>query len=210
MRLDKIYTRSGDKGSTYLIGGSKVKKSDIQVECYGTIDELNSFVGLIRTFALDLKYNDGVTKNTEEWLKIIQNDLFDVGSVLATTRLDNPDSELAKKIIATYTEETKEHEKARVIYLEEKIDWMNESLAALESFTLPGGCQLNAFAHVARTVCRRLERLMVLWECRSEQELQILAYVNRLSDFLFVYSRWVSKELNAEEFLWETPLKGKN
>lgn len=209
MRLDKIYTRSGDKGSTFLIGGSKVKKSDIQVECYGTIDELNSFIGLIRTYALDLKDNEDVAKNSEVWFKKIQNELFDIGSVLATARIDNPDNELAKKIMTTYTEEAKQNEKARVVYLEEKIDWMNESLESLRSFTLPGGNQLNAFAHVARTVCRRLERLMVNWECRSEQEMLLLSYINRLSDFLFVYSRWVSKVLSSEEFLWETPLKDK-
>ncbi|PCJ62239.1 MAG: ATP:cob(I)alamin adenosyltransferase [Planctomycetota bacterium] len=209
MRLDKIYTRSGDKGSTYLIGGSKVSKSDIQVECYGTVDELNSSIGVIRTIALELKDCEEVSAGSEEWFRKIQNDLFDIGSILATARNDNQDSDLAKKIIASYSDETKEHETARVVYLETKIDLMNETLGSLDSFTLPGGCQLNAFSHVARTICRRLERLMVLWECRSEQELQLLAYVNRLSDLLFVYSRWVSKLLNADEFLWDTPLKGK-
>jgi cob(I)alamin adenosyltransferase len=204
--LDKIYTRAGDKGFTHLIGGMKVSKADIQVECYGTMDELNANIGVIRTFAIK---TPKVASFSEEVFKIIQNDLFDLGSVLATGRKTSVEKDAVKKMISNYASEKKLTDK-RTTFLENQIDKMNESLKPLQSFTLPGGGNLNAFAHVARTVCRRLERLIVRWGLQDDQDYLVLAYVNRLSDFLFVYSRWVSQELGESEFLWQTPLENKD
>lgn len=207
--LDKIYTRAGDKGFTHLIGGLKVSKADLQVECYGTIDELNANIGVIRTFALTYqKSAPAVASFSEEVFKIIQNDLFDLGSVLATGRKTSAEKEAVKKLVSNYASEKKLTDQ-RTTFLETHIDKMNESLKPLKSFTLPGGGNLNAFAHVARTVCRRLERLIVRWGLHDEQDYLVLAYINRLSDFLFVYSRWASQELGEAEFLWQTPLESK-
>lgn len=204
-KLDKIYTRAGDKGFTYLIGGVKVSKADLQVECYGTMDELNSNIGVIRTFALDYQEKfPTVATYSEELFKVIQNDLFDMGSVLATARKQSAEKDAVKKLISNYAAD-KTLTDQRATYLEQQIDKMNEKLEPISSFTLPGGGKLNAFAHVSRTICRRLERLMVRWGLQDEQDYLILAYVNRLSDLLFVYSRWVSNELGEKEFLWQMP-----
>ena len=206
-KLDKIYTRTGDKGFTHLIGGSKVSKADLQVECYGTMDELNANLGVIRTFALAYKDKfPAVAAYSEEVFKVIQNDLFDMGSVLATARNTSSEKDAVKKMISNYASD-KTLTDVRSTYLEQQIDKLNENLNPIPSFTLPGGGNLNAFAHVGRTVCRRLERVMVRWGLEDAQDYLILAYVNRLSDFLFVYSRWVSQELGEPEFLWQTPLK---
>lgn len=204
-KLDKIYTRAGDKGFTYLIGNVKVSKADLQVECYGTMDELNANIGVIRTFALSYQEKaPKVASFSEEVFKVIQNDLFDMGSVLATARKKSSEKDAVKKLISNYASD-KTLTDIRTTYLEQQIDKMNEGLQPIPSFTLPGGGNLNAFAHVSRTVCRRLERLMVRWGLEDDQDYLILAYVNRLSDFLFVYSRWVCQELGEKEFLWQTP-----
>lgn len=206
-KVDKVYTRAGDKGLTRLIGGDRVSKSDLQVECYGTMDELNTQIGVIRTFAFEVKEaNESVYNFSEEVFQKIQNDLFDMGSVLATYRKPSEDKQITEKVVSAYTS-NKTLNDERTVFLEHKIDWMNESLEPIRSFTLPGGCRLNAFAHVARTVCRRLERLIVAWGPKDERDYLVLAYINRLSDFLFVYSRWVSKQLNRPEYLWQTPLQ---
>lgn len=191
VRLTKIYTRGGDKGSTKLVGGQRIAKSSLRLETYGTVDELNCLIGVIRTYSLPYKEKSKLvyTESTETLHKI-QNKLFDIGSLLATPEgVEYPGMPSVKK----------DH----VDYLEQKIDQYNENLESLESFTLPGGGVLNAHAHVARSVCRRLERILARF---IEQETAlpevIPAYINRLSDFLFVYSRWVAKELGEDEFLW--------
>lgn len=194
MKLSKIYTKSGDKGMTSLIGGERVPKSDLQLEAYGTSDELNAQIGVIRTLCLELEASDFKTSSLED-LRKIQNDLFDTGSFLAMGKS-------SKNPIQG------QDMQARVSWLENRMDAMNESLEVLRSFTLPGGCMINAQAHIARTVCRRLERVCYrLQESQGQVEPVVLAYINRLSDYLFVYSRYVSRQLKADEFLWDRPLQ---
>jgi len=189
--LNRIYTKTGDQGFTRLVGGVKISKTSLRLEGYGTVDELNSFIGLIRTHALYLseEFSD-VAQNTKENFRLIQNELFDIGSIMATPHGSKFDGRHQIK-------------PDQVSRLEKQIDEYQTILENLKSFTLPGGGKLNAYAHVARTVCRRLERL--LWRLNEEEPLDenIMKYVNRLSDYLFVYSRWVAKQLKEDEFLWE-------
>jgi cob(I)alamin adenosyltransferase len=195
IRLTRIYTRTGDKGTTALVGGARVLKESGRLEAYGTIDELNSVVGIVRTWLPQYVLKLG---NEGEWysemLRRIQNELFDVGSELATP----PGGE--------YDGMHKMSE-AEVAKLEEEMDRMEEELEPLKSFTLPGGGVLNAFLHQARTVCRRAER--VLWRLSRDEPInsQLIVYVNRLSDHLFVQSRWVAKRLDEPEFLWDRGLR---
>ncbi len=195
IRLTRIYTRTGDKGTTALVGGTRVPKESTRLEAYGTVDELNSVIGIVRTllpqFVLKLG-NDGEWYS--EMLRRIQNELFDVGSELATP----PEGEY---------EGMHKMGEAEVALLEKEMDRMEQELEPLKSFTLPGGGQLNAFLHQARTVCRRAER--VLWRLKREESVndQLIIYVNRLSDHLFVQSRWVARRLNEPEFLWDRGLR---
>jgi len=195
IRLSKIYTRGGDKGLTSLVGGARVPKDSHRLEAYGTVDELNAIVGLVRTFAPDYEARLGADYAWySEMLRRIQNELFDVGSELATPPdVDYPGMHRMGK--------------AEAEQLEREIDLMNEVLEPLKSFTLPGGGKLNAFLHQARTVCRRAER--VCWTLRREEPVNehLLIYLNRLSDHLFVQSRWVAKRLNEPEFLWDRGLR---
>jgi len=195
IRLTRIYTRTGDKGTTALVGGARVPKESGRLEGYGTIDELNSVVGIVRTYLPQyiLKFgNDGEWYS--EMLRRIQNELFDVGSELATPA----DGEY---------EGMHKMSEAEVAKLEEEMDRMEEELESLKSFTLPGGGVLNAFLHQARTVCRRAER--ALWRLSRDEPIndQLIIYVNRLSDHLFVQSRWVAKRLGEPEFLWDRGLR---
>jgi cob(I)alamin adenosyltransferase len=195
IRLSRIYTRTGDKGTTALVGGKRVRKESGRLEAYGTIDELNSIVGIVRTYLLD--YKDRLGDDYiwyAEMLRRIQNELFDVGSELATP----PDGEY---------EGMHKMGEGEVKALEEEMDRMEKALEPLNSFTLPGGGVLNAFLHQARTVCRRAER--VLWAVKREEEIadQCIIYVNRLSDHLFVQSRWIAKRLGEPEFLWDRGLR---
>jgi len=192
VRLSKIYTKKGDKGTTALVGGERVSKVDIRLEACGTIDELNSFVGVIRTYAKQCS-NQEVMEETERSLKQIQNDLFDIGSLVATA----PGSKL---------DGLRELQPEHVAFLEERMDEYQKILEPLPSFVLAGGSILNAHAHVARSVCRRAER--ILWKLNEEAPVAevLLQYINRLSDYLFVYSRWVARIAGEIEFLWETEL----
>jgi len=195
IRLTRIYTRTGDKGLTAVVGGKRVAKESGRLEAYGTIDELNSIVGIVRTYLSDYRQKFG---DDFEWysemLRRIQNELFDVGSELAT-----PDD-------AEY-EGMHRMGEGEVKQLEQEMDRMQKALQPLNSFTLPGGGVLNAFLHQARTVCRRAER--VCWVLRREEPLndRLMAYVNRLSDHLFVQSRWVAKRLDEPEYLWDRGLR---
>ena len=194
-RLSKIATRTGDKGTTALVGGKRVPKESGRLEAYGTIDELNSIVGIVRTYLPDYKDRLGEDFTWySEMLRRIQNELFDVGSELATP----PDGEY-EGMYKIGGGETKK--------LEEEIDRMGKELQPLNSFTLPGGGVLNAFLHQARTVCRRAER--VLWAVKREEDIgdQVIIYVNRLSDHLFVQSRWIANRLGESEFLWDRGLR---
>jgi cob(I)alamin adenosyltransferase len=195
IRLTRIYTRTGDKGTTALVGGRRVPKDSGRIEAYGTIDELNSIIGIVRTYLP--QYAAGLGTDGawySEMLRRIQNELFDVGSELATP----PDGEYEGMHKMSARESR---------LLEDEMDRMERELQPLKSFTLPGGGVLNAFLHQARTVCRRAER--VLWRLRSEELISdpLLIYVNRLSDHLFVQSRWVAKRLGESEFLWDRGLR---
>jgi len=179
----KIYTKTGDKGGTSLIGGVRVPKSHIRIESYGTVDELNSYIGMVN----DLSKNDLISG----WLREIQDRLFTVGSVLAT----NPDKEVKMKLPDIHD--------ADVTWLEQRIDEMNEVLPEMRSFILPGGNIASSTCHVARCVCRRAERICVAMQEQKEFiPALIIQYLNRLSDFLFVLCRYISHINNAEEIPW--------
>jgi cob(I)alamin adenosyltransferase len=180
----KIYTKTGDKGTTSLIGGTKVSKSHIRIESYGTVDELNSWVGVVSDHL-----NDEQTRLT---LKEIQDRLFTVGSSLAC----DPDKEPKLKIPDLHESD--------VEFLEKEIDRMNEILEPMKSFILPGGAPAVSFAHVARCVCRRAERLCVAMQ-QEELEIEslVLKYLNRLSDYLFVVARYASHLQGTEEIKWQ-------
>lgn len=191
IRLSKIYTRGGDKGTTALVGGARVSKGCSRLETYGSVDELNAQIGVVRTYALAVKNeSEEVYCESKELFSVIQNRLFDVGSILATP----PDSPY---------EGMPQIDPEDIQYLESKIDFYNESLEVLNSFTLPGGGLCNAHAHVARTVCRRVERILVRYKEEEQVAEKVISYINRLSDLLYVYSRWVSLKLHEDEFLWE-------
>jgi cob(I)alamin adenosyltransferase len=195
IRLTRIYTRTGDKGTTALVGGKRVPKESGRLEAYGTVDELNSIVGIVRTYLIDHEARLGSDYVWySEMLRRIQNELFDVGSELATP----PDAEY---------EGMHKMSAAEVTLLENEMDRMEKDLEPLKSFTLPGGGVLNAFLHQARTVCRRAER--VLWAVKREEEIsdQDIIYINRLSDHFFVQSRWIAKRLGEAEFLWDRGLR---
>lgn len=179
----KIYTKTGDKGSTSLIGGVRVPKSHIRIESYGTVDELNSYMGMVRDLANSTLIND--------WIHEIQDRLFTIGSVLAT----NPDKEVKMKLPDLH--------EADVIFLEQKIDEMNESLPEMRSFILPGGNLASSTTHVARCVCRRAERICVAMQQDNEVVPDLIVqYLNRLSDFLFVLARYISHINGVEDMPW--------
>ena len=189
VKLDRLYTRGGDKGATSLATGARRRKDDIRVEAYGAIDETNAAIGVAR---LAIEARD---KIVDAMLERIQNDLFDLGAELATPIDPNkpaPDP-LTRLAIA----------QSQVDRLEAEIDTLNAELAPLKSFVLPGGTAAAAHLHLARAICRRAERIMVtLMNASGEQvEPTALRYVNRLSDFLFVASRYVNREQG--DVLWK-------
>jgi cob(I)alamin adenosyltransferase len=189
LALNRIYTKTGDKGETGLVGGQRVSKDAQRIEVYGTVDELNSFVGLVRISA-----RDNGLDSLELIFERIQHELFNLGSVLATLPADLHPKQ------PRITRETIEQ-------LEREIDQFNESLAPLRSFVLPGGTRICAELHVCRTVCRRAERALVTLSHDEEIPLEALLYLNRLSDAMFVWSRWVNQALGVEEAVWQ-PNKG--
>lgn len=179
----KIYTKTGDKGLTSLIGGVRVPKSNIRIESYGTVDELNSYLGMVSDMAGNI--------NISAWLREIQDRLFTIGSVLATS----PDKEVKMKLPDVHDED--------VQWLEQRIDEMNESLPEMRSFILPGGHVAASTAHVARCVCRRAERICVDMQQHEEEVPELIVqYLNRLSDFLFVLARYIQHVNGAEEIPW--------
>lgn len=190
VRLNRIYTRSGDQGSTHLVGGQSVPKDSLRIEAYGTIDELNTILGLVRTFLMQSEADAALTNRLSEWLQLTQNNLFNLGSDLATRVEDRWEG-----MPLTRQED--------VTALEETIDSLNEDLEPLKSFVIPGGGPCNAFLHQARTVCRRAERIILALSRDEGVGEYVIPYVNRLSDALFVWSRWVSKQLGEAEFLWQ-------
>lgn len=183
----KIYTKTGDLGKTSLIGGTKVPKSHLRIESYGTVDELNSYIGLVNDYL-----NDEHTKNI---LKEIQDRLFTIGSSLAC----DPDKEPSMKI-----PDLKESD---ISLLEREIDTMNEVMPVMKHFVLPGGHLAISTTHVARCVCRRSERICVnMQENEMFVEPIIIKYLNRLSDYLFVLARYIAHLLSITEIIWKARL----
>ena len=181
----KIYTKTGDKGETSLFGGARVPKSHIRVEAYGTVDELNSYIGLL---------SDLIPPQYKPVLKEIQDRLFTIGSVLAS----DPDKNMM-------TPDVKNED---VQLLENEIDTMEVSLPPLKNFILPGGHSTVSFCNIARTVCRRAERLIIALDLIEKEEGRTIdplsiQYINRLSDYLFVLGRKVALDLKVEEVIWK-------
>ncbi|MFL5742412.1 MAG: cob(I)yrinic acid a,c-diamide adenosyltransferase [Flavisolibacter sp.] len=180
----RIYTKTGDKGTTSLIGGTKVPKDDIRIETYGTVDELNSWIGLISDLLQDAAFS------TE--LKEIQDRLFTIGSSLATDMDKQPGMKLP------------DLHKKDVEYLEKRIDEMTDALPAMKSFILPGGHSTVSSIHISRCVCRRAERLAVhMQQNELPVEPLLIQYLNRLSDYLFTLARYAAQKLGAQEIPWK-------
>lgn len=180
----KIYTKTGDKGTTSLIGGTKVSKSHLRIEAYGTVDELNSWIGLCRDLIEDEK--------SRTTLREIQDRLFTIGSSLAC----DPEKEPKMKIPDLHEND--------ITLLEHEIDRMNEAIPPMKSFILPGGHPTISNLHIGRCVCRRAERCCVRLESDNEEiESIVLKYLNRLSDYLFVLARYIGSLLQAEEVPWK-------
>jgi len=178
----KIYTKTGDSGTTSLLGGARVSKAHIRIDAYGTIDELNSYIGLLNDQAVNAPRHD--------FLKEIQDRLFTIGSHLATE--PGKDKVVKPDLFDSDIES-----------LEGGMDTMDADLPALTSFILPGGHQSVSFAHLARTVCRRAERIAIALNDHEAVDPLIIRYLNRLSDYLFVLGRKMAQELKAEEVKWE-------
>jgi cob(I)alamin adenosyltransferase len=178
----KIYTKTGDKGETSLFGGARLPKSHLRIEAYGTVDELNSYIGLVRDCLTE--------ESTRIFLKNIQDRLFDVGSNLAV--------DPAKKM------QVPEIQSIDIEVLEQAMDKMDESLAPLKNFILPGGHTTVSFCHIARTVCRRAERNVVALSMHDEVDEVLIQYLNRLSDYLFILARKIAADLGVEEITWKS------
>lgn len=185
MKLTKIYTKTGDKGTTSLVGGVRVSKSDVRLEAYGTVDELNSTLGLLISVMDDAE--------NETLLRFVQHKLFSLGAYLAT------DVEKMEKPVESPVSEENVHR------LEQAIDQINASLSALEGFILPGGSYPASVCHVCRTVCRRAERRIQALEDTLSYELdeQAKCFINRLSDYLFVLSRRLNNLTGENEIYWD-------
>lgn len=178
----KIYTKTGDKGTTALFGGKRVSKSDLRIETYGTVDELNSWIGVVR--------DQEVNTTRKEILIEIQDRLFTLGSILAT----EPGNTKVKIPMLAVED---------VQMLEREIDNMDSTLPAMKSFILPGGHQSVSFCHVARTVCRRAERLTIALNATDPVPELVIQYLNRLSDYLFVLARKMAADLKIEDTPWK-------
>ena len=181
--LNRIYTKQGDTGQTSLVGGQRVSKDALRIECYGTVDELNSFTGRAAVLARDIPRLHSI-------LIRVQHELFNLGSILATL----PEDVHPKQPTVTAIE---------VEQLEREMDSMNEDLSPLRSFVLPGGTMLCAELHVCRTVCRRAERLLVTLGREETVPAETIKYLNRLSDAFFVWSRWANVSAGVDEVLWQ-------
>jgi cob(I)alamin adenosyltransferase len=180
----KIYTKTGDKGNTSLIGGTKVPKNDIRIETYGTVDELNSWIGLV---------NDQLADDTlKNELKEIQDRLFTIGSSLATDAEKEPKMRLPDLQVSD------------IQFLEDRIDFMTAELPVMKNFILPGGHVTVSSIHITRCVCRRAERLAVNMQQHDLfVDEKVIQYLNRLSDYLFTLARYAAQKLGAEEIAWK-------
>jgi cob(I)alamin adenosyltransferase len=194
IRITRVYTRTGDRGDTALVGGRRVPKDDPRIEAYGTIDELNAVLGLVRVFNAERLDEAKGHRWLDDVLRRLQSRLFDLGSELAT-----PPDAAYEGMFRVGEAEVKE--------LERLIDECQKELAPLKSFVLPGGGRIGAFLHQARTVCRRGERELLRLSRAEPIGEPPLAFVNRLSDLLFVLARWVAHRLGEPEYLWERGLE---
>ncbi len=179
----KIYTKTGDNGSTSLIGGKKVSKGHLRIEAYGSIDELNSYIGLLAAYTINEKHAAFLTRQ--------QHKLFNIGSILALE--EGVDIKISLPEI----------QEQDVVLIENEIDTLTELLTPLKNFILPGGHREVAFCHIARCVCRRAEREVVRLNENMHINEIIIHYLNRLSDYLFVLARMMTKNLGSHEILWE-------
>ncbi len=178
----KIYTKTGDKGTTSLIGGTRVPKYDLRIESYGTVDELSAWIGLIRDQEIDTKIVNDLIE--------VQDRLFTIESMLAC------DTSPSKLQIPEISNDD-------IFFLEDKIDTMTSELPGLKSFLLSGGNTIVSYCHIARTICRRAERLVIQLDEKYKTSPLVLTYLNRLSDYLFVLSRKIGKDNNVKELLWK-------
>ena len=195
MRITKVYTKTGDAGKTRLAGGQQVWKDSLRVEAYGTVDETNASIGVVRVINADMTEAHQEAGQLEEELRWIQNKLFDIGSILATA----PGQTFKNMPQVTGKDVTR---------LEKLIDRCQEHLEPLKEFILPGGGKVSGFLHQARTICRRAERICIRLAKEEPVDAQINIFLNRLSDALFVLARWVAKTQGEAEFLWERTTSG--
>lgn len=193
--ITRVYTRTGDKGTTALVGGKRVPKDSPRIAAYGTVDELNSVLGLARVFNAERLKEGEKHRWLDEVFRRLQNQLFDLGSELAT-----PEDAIYEGMHRIGDAEVKE--------LEALMDRCQKDLEPLKSFALPGGGRIGGFLHQCRTVCRRAEREIVALSRVEPVGEGALRYVNRLSDLFFVLARWVGKHLGETEYLWERGLQG--
>ena len=190
--INRVYTKKGDSGITSLVGGHKVKKSSNRIKAFGEVDELNVIVGMC---IYDIDSVDGSCFNDlKSYLNRIQHELFNLGNMIATLPED-------------FNEKMPSVTKDDIIYMENKINFFNNSLPSLTSFVLPGGDNLSLKFHLARVVCRRCERNVVQLLDDSKIDSIIITYLNRMSDLFFVLSRWVNNENKIKEFLWDPNFK---
>ncbi len=180
----KIYTKTGDQGETGLFGGGRVRKDHPRIVAYGEVDELNAGIGAARAFNRDPSVDGN--------LKQIQNDLFDIGAILAT-----PDT---KKLEGKSSTSVR---KGQITFLEQSIDRMEKDLPPLRQFILPGGSEVGSLLHLSRTVCRRAEREIIALSETEKVDADLIVYINRLSDYLFVLARWVNVKKGVVETPWE-------
>jgi cob(I)alamin adenosyltransferase len=190
LAINRVYTRQGDSGETALVGGQRVPKDSPRIEAYGTVDELNSLLGIARATANQLAVQHPPIALLAAILLRVQHELFNLGSILATLPAD------------VHPRQPRVTD-AEIAQLETEMDAMNEDLPPLRSFVLPGGSRLDAELHVARTVCRRAERTLVALARLETVPPETIRYLNRLSDSLFVWSRWAGHIAGAPETLWE-------
>lgn len=190
MRITQVTTKTGDHGSTQLVGGQEIPKDHPRVWTYGTIDELNALLGVVRSQLGGAESESGTLWRLDRPLRTIQNDLFNIGGLLATLPSDRWETQPRP-----WPDD--------VLKLETLIEGFNAELPPLEEFVLPGGPPIAAFLHQARTVCRRAERhLVTLYRCQEEDDESVLRYLNRLSDLLFVLSRWATLTSGQAETVW--------
>ncbi len=190
MRITKVYTRTGDKGKTRLAGGQQVWKDSLRVEAYGTVDELNAAIGVVRVMNKESGGASSSSDRLEQELRWVQNKLFDLGALLATAP-----GQTFKNMPTVTAKEIKR--------VEQLIDACQQELTPLKEFILPGGGKVSSFLHQARTICRRAERVCVRLAREEQVDPTIVIYLNRLSDALFVLARWVARTQGESEFLWE-------